>query len=389
MPLAYIDETGLHLPDYPVVLEHLKMQMRGIFGDDLYMEPDSQEGEMIAIFAMAIHDAYSLAGSVYQAYSPSTAQGAGLSRMVVINGLRRHGRSHSTVSLRVVGEVGTVIKNGMAEDSAGRRWLLPPEVKIPLNGEISVTGTAQDAGDLRAAPNEITKIATPCRGWQSVSNPAAALPGAPVEKDGTLRTRQRVSTALPSRTVFEGTVGAVASEPHVTRWRGYENDSDTPDQHGIPPHHICVVVEGGDNQAIAEAIAVKKTPGTGTLGDITLITRDRYGVPKSISFYRPVRVRVAVRIVIRALAGYLSTTGERLRANICTHVNSIEIGEDVLLSRVYCPINESDMQGQRTFDVLSITLGSNGGTMAAANVPIAFNAAAFAELSDIVLEVKD
>ena len=89
MALATIEETGLHLPDYPTVLEDVKARFRGIYGDDLYLGPDSQDGQLCAVFALALHDAYTLAGSVYNAYSPATAQGTGLSRMVKINGLRR------------------------------------------------------------------------------------------------------------------------------------------------------------------------------------------------------------------------------------------------------------------------------------------------------------
>lgn len=75
MALATIDETRLHLPDYPTVLEDVKARFRGIYGDDLYLGPDSQDGQLCAVFALALHDAYTLAGSVYNAYSPATAQG--------------------------------------------------------------------------------------------------------------------------------------------------------------------------------------------------------------------------------------------------------------------------------------------------------------------------
>lgn len=179
MALATIDETGLHLPDYPTVLEDVKARFRGIYGDDLYLEPDSQDGQLCAVFALALHDAYTLAGSVYNAYSPATAQGTGLSRMVKINGLRRKPSGRSTVDLRLVGQAGTVIRGGMAGDAAGKRWLLPDEVAIPQSGEITVTATAEESGDIRAAAGDIVKILTPARGWQSVGNPAAARPVPP------------------------------------------------------------------------------------------------------------------------------------------------------------------------------------------------------------------
>ena len=388
MALAYIDATGLHLPDYPTILGDLKTRMRAIFGDDLYLEPDSQEGQLLAVFALAIHDAYSLAGSVYNAYSPHTAQGAGLSRMVVINGIRRQTGTRSTAELCIVGQAGTVIRNGVATDTASRRWLLPDEVVIPLSGEVTVTATAAEAGDLRAAPGEIAVIGTPCRGWQSVTNPAAATPGAAVETDAALRQRQRVSTALPSRSVFDGTVGAVASVTGVTRWAAYENDSGQIDAHGLPPHSIALVVEGGDAREIAEAIAAKKTPGTGTAGDTAVTTLDTCGVPNVIRFYRPVPVPVRALVVVKPLAGYLSTTGERVRQAVADAINALAIGEDVLLSRLFTPINAADADGGRTFDVVSLALASGDAEPAAANVAVAFNAVASCRLEDVSLEVR-
>ena len=65
MALATIDETGLHLPDYPTVLEDVKARFRGIYGDDLYLGPDSQDGQLCADLDLANHEAYTLDRSVY------------------------------------------------------------------------------------------------------------------------------------------------------------------------------------------------------------------------------------------------------------------------------------------------------------------------------------
>ena len=259
MALAYIDDTGIHLPDYPTVLDHVKGIMHDIYGDDLYIEADSQDGQLCAAFASMMHDTYALCGDVYNAFSPSTAQGVGLSSVVKINGIRRKTASYSTVDLRIVGQVGTIVTSGKAEDVAGQKWLLPARVVIPAEGEITVTATAEVMGDIRAAAGEITKIATPTRGWQTVNNPAAATAGAPVEKDSELRGRQAISTAIPSQTPLEATKGAVARLSGVTRSAGYENDTNETDERGIPAHSIAVVAEGGDTAQIAEAIFAAPT----------------------------------------------------------------------------------------------------------------------------------
>ena len=385
MALAYIDDTGIHLPDYPAVLDHVQGIMRGIYGDDLYLEADSQDGQLCAAFASMMHDTYALCGDVYNAFSPSTAQGVGLSSVVKINGIRRKAASYSTVDLRVVGQVGTIVTGGKAEDVAGQKWLLPAQVVIPAEGEITVTATAEVMGDIRAAAGDIVKILTPARGWQSVGNPAAALPGAAVETDAELRRRQAISTALPSLTVFEGTLGAVASIPGVTRSRGYENDGGVPDADGIPGHSICMVVEGGDTAAIAEAIAAKKGPGAGTYGTTEALVRDKFGVPNVIKFFRPVETPVYATVTIRPFPGYLSTTGESIRKNVAEHINGLNIGDDVSLSRLYSPANAANAA---SYDIESITLGTSQGAQSAANVAVAFNAVASCSVDRVKLVVR-
>lgn len=386
MAMAYLDETGLHLPDYAAVLADLQDKARAIYGEDLYLDADSQDGQLLAIFADALTDAYALAGSVYNSYAPSTAQGVSLSRQVVINGLQRKDTSHSTAELRLVGTAGTTLTAAVASDSQDQRWLIPDGTVIPAAGEILVTATAEDQGDIRASAGDISTIATPTRGWHSVTNPAAAEAGAPTEQDAALRRRQTISTARPSKTVLEGIAGAVAEIDGVTRVRAYENDTDETDANGVPRKNISLVVEGGDAAEIADAIARRKTPGCGTHGDTAVQTTDRYGSPTTIRFWRPVDVAISGTIRIRPLSGYLAATGDTAGTNVVNAVTALGIGDDVLLSRLYSPINSADGD-DRTFDILEILLAADGGAPAGTNVSIPYNGAATAAAGAIVVEV--
>ncbi len=389
VPTIYIDASGIHAPDYPAILESLQEDYRRIFGQDAYIEPDSQDGQLLAIFAKAIADTNAAAVAVYMSFSPATAQGVGLSQQVKINGIRRLDYSYSTVDVLLVAQPGTVITNGQVKDENDLLWLLPKTVNIPLAGEVTVTATAQYPGDIRAAAGSITRIATPTRGWQSVTNPLDAVPGRPVEQDATLRRRQSVSTALPSSSIFEGIIGAVATLPGVTRWRGYENDQSETDANGLPGHSIALVVEGGDATAIAQTIAGKKTPGTYTFGTTAVHVTDEYGVPNTIRFFRPDIVPVAVQITIRALPGYLSTTGDQIKRSVAAYVNSMPIGEDVLWSKLYVPANLDNLPVGKTFDILSLALGRDGQPAVLMNMVIGINEAASLNIDDITLIVED
>ena len=382
-----ITEAGIAAPDFATILAQLQAAYRAIYGDDAYLEPDGQDGEWIALIAAAINDCNAATIAAYNAFSPATAQGAGLSSVVAVNGIRRAAPSRGTVDLRVSGTVGTVIANGIAADDAGNRWLLPASVTIPLAGEVIVTATAEAAGALRAQPGGITRIATPTLGWQAVTNPAAATPGAPVETDAALRLRQQASVARPSRSVLEGLVGDVRSLPGVSRLAAMENDTPAADANGIPANSIALVVEGGDAAAIAGAIARRKTPGTGTHGTTSVLVTTAFGVVQAVRFFRPAVRRIGIAVDVQAMPGYTSAIGARIAAALSAYVTALPIGDDVLIGRLYVPAGLYGTADAQTFNVTAIRAGFAPATPGTANLALAFNEAAFADAADITLNV--
>lgn len=387
LPVCTIDENGIFKPDYADVLAYLEAEFRGIYGEDVYIEPDSQDGQMLAIFAAAVDDCNAQAVAIYNAFSPSSARGVGLSSVVKINGIKRLVASYSTVDLVITGQAGSTITNGIAQDATGTQWLLPASVTIPSDGDITVTATAKDLGAVLAGANTITTIGTPTRGWQAVTNPSAAVAGAPVETDAGLRRRQTLSTALPSRTVFEGTVGAVASQTGVTRIKGYENDTGTTDANGLPAHSISLVVQGGDATAIAQAIADKKGPGAATYGTTSVDVTDEYGVTRAIKFYRPTTATIKVAISITALAGFTTAIETAIKQACVDWINDLDIGEDVEFAEIYVPANLNGLPDRRTYKITALTIAKNAGSPGTSDLVIAFNEAPTAALADITTTV--
>lgn len=387
LPVCTIDADGILKPDYAAVLAYFEEQFRAIYGEDIYIEPDSQDGQMLAIFAAAVDAANAMALQVYNAFSPSSARGVGLSSVVKINGIKRLVASYSTVDLLITGQAGTTITNGIAQDASGAQWLLPASVTIPVDGDITVTATAKELGAVAAASGTVTTIGTPTRGWQTVTNPTAAVAGAPVELDATLRRRQTVSTALPSRTVFEGTIGAVASISGVTRWKGYENDTGSTDANGLPAHSISLVVLGGDATAIAQAIADKKGPGAATYGTTSVDITDEFGVTRAIKFYRPTNATIKVAIAIAALAGFTTAIETAIKQACVDWINGLDIGEDVEFAEMYVPANLNGLPDRRTYKITGLTIAKNAGTPGTSDLVVAFNEAPIAVLADITTTV--
>ena len=89
-PVAVIDAAGITIPVYADILDYLQEQYRAIYGSDIDLDEDTQDGQWVAILAQALNDANMTIEQVYQSYSPTFAQGNGLSSVVKINGIRRH-----------------------------------------------------------------------------------------------------------------------------------------------------------------------------------------------------------------------------------------------------------------------------------------------------------
>lgn len=384
---AVVTPAGISAPSYADIYQSLQASFQSIYGTDAYIDPDSQDGQLLAIFAKAVSDSNDVAIAIYRSFSPSTAQNEALSTQVKINGISRAAPSRSTVPLRVSGTIGTTIANGIASDVLQQRWLLPASVTIPPAGFVDVTGTARDIGALAAAPNTVQNIVTPTLGWQGVTNPTAAAPGAPVELDAALRRRQTVSTALPSRTVIDGITGAIAAIPGVTQVIVYENDTDAVDANGEPAHSICAVVLGGDSAAIAAAIAVKKTPGAYTHGSTAVTVTGANGLPTIIRFFYAAATPLSVALIIKALPGYTSSVGDQIKQSLVDYVTGLGIGARSDLGRMYLPAQFYGGAGSEKFEVNVLQQSIKPAVPAAADVDIAYNARATLALADIALTV--
>ena len=380
--VATIGPTGITAPTYADILASLHDSYRSIYGSDVYLEADSQDGQMIAIFALAIHDCNASVIAAYNQFSPVMSRGEGLSSVVKINGLRRLAASNSTATVRLVGQAGATINKGIVSDGK-HQWALPDLVAIPITGQIDVLATCATIGAITAPAGTLTQIVTPARGWQTATNIAAATPGAPVETDAALRVRQAVSTSLPALSVLSSIISHVADLDGVTAWSAYENDTDTVDANGVLAHSISLVVDGGDPAAIARTIARHKTPGTGTYGTVSTVVADEAGPALTVKFFRPVIVPVVVEIDLDPLPGYVSGTGVAIARAVAAYITGLPIGSDVYLSKLFASAELSGLNG--TYNVTAIRVARGIAAPAAADVAIAFMEVADCQLESVTL----
>lgn len=183
--------------------------------------------------------------------------------------------------------------------------------------------------------------------------------------------------------------GAIANVSGVTRHKLYENDIGAVNSDGISAYSIVAIVDGGHVVEIAQTIRGKKGQGVATYGSTTVTVPDKYENPHSISFSRSTDVPIYVAITLKVFTGYTTQIGEQIKQAIADYINSLKIGDDVLLSRIYSPANLGVVSGgnAKYYDINVLTTGKLAGSQAAANIVIAFNESASCSTANSTLTV--
>lgn len=371
-PVALIDATGIHVPAFAEELAYFTDGMRGIYGADLPLDNSEMDTQWLGLLATALHDVNSGLVAAYNAYSPGTAVGVGLSSLVKLNGIARHTPSYSQADVTLIGQAGTVTGEVVVNDSAGNGWFVQ-SVTIPASGSIVATATCNALGTITAAPGDISNIQTVTRGLQAAFNVNAATPGAPVEGDAPLRRRQELSTAVPARGTSEAARGAILAIAGVTACRVYENDDDVTDSKGQPPHSLAFIVDGGDAQAVGDMIRRKKGGGVSTFGTTRVTSYDRAGLPHVVAFFRSITTPITVYLAVTPLQGYNSDVQDTIRTTVAAWINGLDEGQDIVRSRVAMPANLFGQFPSNTFRLDDIRLARDGQGASASDVAIGFN----------------
>jgi uncharacterized phage protein gp47/JayE len=389
----YIDETGIHIPNYIDLRDQLIEEMKQIFGQDIYIENDSADYQMISILAKKIFDSYSMGMLAYNNRTPNTAIGTGLDNNVAFADIQRKSSTYSSVQLMITGANGTSLKGCYALDENDNRWNIPDTV-IPETGMITVDAICSVSGNISALPNTVNKIGTPLFGWYSVNNNNAATPGTDVETDAELRGRFSLAIRSPSLTVFESLSAAISALEGVSRISGFENDTSAESTGteppnipaGLPPHSVTFIVEGGEDDQVAKAIYSKKTPGCYTNGTTAVQIVSEMGNIITIRFYRPTYVEVFAQIKVTKLPYWNDRYSDEIKNAIYDYIKGLEISDNVYNSMIWFVANSvmSDFANP-AFVIKEVLLGKEEGSLTNSDVVVNFNEAAETSVSNITV----
>ena len=292
--MSYIDSAGFHRTSRSEILANLQASYQGLYGATADFSEGTPDGKFLGIFADAIDEATGLLETAYRSCSPSSAIGAALARLSLINGLKRETAQSSSTLETLTGTPGTVIPAGSLIGNVTNPtaiYATDSLVTIGSGGTVDVSVTATTTGAVPGAAGDISKILTVIPGWATATNAADVSQGNGGETDVALRIRRAASVALPSQGIVDGLEATLLALPNVTQVRVRENPEDTtqilPDGGTLVAHAVEVMVVGGDTTDIANAIWLKKSMGVTTVGGHTETVLDTQGFAHDINFDIP------------------------------------------------------------------------------------------------------
>ena len=232
-----------------------------------------------------------------------------------------------------------------------------------------VTSTATEVGPLQQDANTIVSISTPILGWRSVTNPNPAIPGRSPETDEELRDRLLTSRSTRASNLWDSLYSALRNLEGVYSVNIEENDSSVT-VNGVPPYSYVAVVSGGNDTEIAQEVWRNKPLGIAPQGNTSAIAKDVRGSNRTVKFSRPTEIPIYIDLTIVLDTDVFPGDGidQIKQAIIDFTVGAYQIGDDVIYTRLFTPINQV-----RGHYVSSMTIGTTASPVGTSNIAIAYD----------------
>ena len=249
-----------------------------------------------------------------------------------------------------------------------------------------VTFECTQTGAITPAIGDLTDIVTTYAGWDSVSNNVSANTGREAESDTALRQRWNNSLYARSMGMTDSIASALVTLNGVTSAFVYENDQDTTDADGRPPHSIEAVVNGGEPDEIALTIWQKKSAGIDTYGSQTVSINDSQGFPHTINFNRPLVIPIYLDITVTEYPEEALPPNAQamITEAVLNYGNSLTVGNDVILQRFMGAI----YQACAGIGYITVTASTDGITYSSTNISVDARHVAVFDLSRIQVTIS-
>lgn len=362
---AYMESSGLVLPDTADLKTSVENEYKSAFGQDLVILPESPEGVLIGAETEARDAVARNNAELANQINPDFAGGVFLDAIAALTALSRRQAEPSIVKARLTGVAGSIIPAGSgATTTAADVFRSRDNVILDGSGAAEVYFYSVELDAVPCPAHSLTHILDPVLGWETIDNATAATLGQPVESDSQFRKRRKETLFLQGVALPGAIMSAVMDVEGVRSMvfrENYTAETRVIDNVEIPPHTIYTVIDGGTDQAVAYALFANKSLGCGWLGKVEVeVTDEASGQNYLVRFDRPQEVPVRARVTVRVLgAGTVDYRSEVVDAIIAYADDQLD---DLRGFLVGAPVSPFDMSAavsmaDRSLFVVNLVVG--------------------------------
>ena len=239
---------------------------------------------------------------------------------------KRKQESQATVKIELIGGVNVTLETGdvIVEANDGTRYTLSENGT--LNDKTTFEFTCDTAGEQgNKEVGSIIKLVKVVNGVYDFKQNEIAAGGQEQESDNDYIERWFLSRN-ESEWNLDGIRAEVLKQEGVKSVYADENKTIQVDSKGLEPKSIVLIVDGGRNEDIANAIWKKKDQAIQMNGDTIVTVKDNQGTDREIRFYRPKKREVQVKIEFQKADG-VNILEENLRNIVKEYIKSVKVGE--------------------------------------------------------------
>jgi uncharacterized phage protein gp47/JayE len=384
MPFG-VTGTGFVIETEQEILDRLAATARSTISPSLDVSQNSAIGRLLAIIASEITQNQELAQSVWNAFS-DLADGQSLDNRAALTGTTRNPATYSTVTATVNMAASTSVSAGeIIASVSGNPDALFANVSAftsaasPDPDDNALLFQALDTGPVQAPSGTLTVLEVSISGVNSITNALDADPGEDQESDAALRIRRREELTAQGTGTQESIRADVDRVTDVEFAECLTNRTDyTAD--GLPPHSFEVVVFGGTDDDVAQAIWDGMPSGIAAVGSSSGTATDDGGNSQTVKFTRPTELRILVEVdltvdpdlyggdaaVASAIANFSTGVLEITQPNGTVLTGELGVGSDVIRSKLYSAIDT--VSG--ILDITDVRLAISPATPTAANITV-------------------
>lgn len=336
----YIDTTGVITSDAGVIQAEVIAEYQNTFGSDLNVDPSTPQGMLITIETLSRVAVADNNVALANQINPNISGGVFLDALLQLTGAQRVPSTPSSVLCTLTGVTGTSIPQGSQISTTDGTIIFESvaTVVIHTGGTIpNVQFISVNPGPIVAQPSTLTLIISNILGWESVTNPAAAILGTITQSDTQARLQRQNTLGAQGNSLAYNVISNLYLLPGVapsglTFQENYTSITQTINEIVMVAHSLYSCVGGtATNLQVATTIQNSKAAGcayNNGLGiPISQVVIDPFsGQHITVLFDTPSIVNISIIVTVHAFTTVQNVT-ESVQAAIISYATGTLEGQ--------------------------------------------------------------